>query len=99
MTPESNIFPIYIKLVEQRGNKTELLMEEIKNLSIRFDISEDVKFVRLLPSTSNSNENSIVYLINTNPISHSPKAMRTISFLSYIFEKMFDKYPAYTEPS
>jgi len=98
MSPESNIFPIYFKLQEQRGEKTERLMDEINLLSERFDISEDVNFVRLLPSPSNSTENVLVYSISTTPASHSLKGERVINFLEYIFQKLFEKYPAYTEP-
>lgn len=99
MSPETNTFPIYIKLIEQKGEKTERLIEEIKNLSIKFNILDDVSLSAILPSTSGSDENSLIYCINTTPTNHSTSSGQIIDFLEYIFQKMFDKYPAYTEPN
>lgn len=98
MTSENNTFPIYIKLVEQRGDKTERLVDEIKSLSLRFNIYDDVTLAAILPSNTGSEENTLVYCINTTPTNHSQKSGHIIDFLEYVFQKMFDKYPAYTEP-
>jgi hypothetical protein len=97
MSSESNTFPIFFKLQEQRGEKTERLMDEIKSLALRFNISEDIKFIRILPSNSSANENILIYALNATP-NNTPKSVSVINFLEYLFQKLFDKYPAFTEP-
>ena len=98
MSSENNALPIYIKLIEQRGDKTERLMEEIKSLSERFNIYDDVTLSGVIPSTSSAEENALIYCINTTPTNNSQKAGNIMDFLEYLFQKMFNKYPAYTDP-
>lgn len=98
MSSESNTFPIYIKLIEQRGEKTERLMEEIKNLSMRFNIYDEVTLETVTDSDTGSQDNSLTYCIAITPASHSQKSKNTIDFLEYLVQKMFNKYPALTEP-
>lgn len=97
MSSEKNKFPVYIKFVEQKGEKTERLIEEIKTLSRRFNIYDEISLMAVLPSTSNSEENSLIYCIMANPAEHSYVSNQIIDFLEYVFQKMFEKYPAYTE--
>lgn len=98
MSSETNTFPIYIKLIEQRGEKTERLMEEIKNLSLRLDIYDEVTLEPMLENEIGGEENSLIYCITTNPANHSQKSGQIVDFLEYLVQKMFNKYPAFTEP-
>jgi len=98
MNAESDIFPIFFQLIEQKGEKTEALINEIKRLSDKFNIYEDIRLAGITQSGTNSNENVLIYELSTTPTSNSPKSNYIIDFLEYIFQKMFDKYPSYIEP-
>jgi len=98
MNSENDIFPIFLQLIEQRGDKTENLVAEIKRLSERFNIYDDVILSGIIPSNTSATENALIYQINTTPTSNSPKSGDIIDFLESIFQKMFDKYPSYVEP-
>ena len=98
MNTDIDIFPLFVQLVEQRGDKTEMLIQEIKKLSERFNIYDDVTLATITASTTSSSDNVLIYQINTTPTSKAANATSPIEFLEYLFQKMFDKYPSYVEP-
>lgn len=97
MSTETSNYSIFFQLIERRGDKTERLIQEIKDLSIRHNIYDEVRLVNINPATIGSDENQLVYSIETATPS-SKKGADIIFFLEHITKKMFDKYPAFTEP-
>lgn len=99
MNSENDTFPIFLQLIEQRGDKTEALIIEIKKLSERFNIYDDVILSSIIQSNTSATENALIYQVNTSPTINSHKSGDIIDFLESIFQKMFDKYPSYVEPT
>lgn len=97
MSTENPNYSIFFHLIERRGEKTERLIQEIKDLSIHHDIYDEVRLVNINPATIGADENQLVYSIETGSPTNK-KAVDIISFLEHITKKMFDKYPAFTEP-
>jgi hypothetical protein len=98
MSTELNTFPIYFSLIERRGEKTDRLITEIIDLSKQLNVYEEISLVSTSPaSTAGPDENKLIYCIQISS-PNNKKANDIITFLEYIFQKMFDKYPAFTEP-
>ena len=98
MTTETNNFEIFFSLIEKRGEKTEQLINDIARLAEKHNIQENVTFSGINhANTAGDNQNKIIYSISL-PSATTPKAADVMSFLSYIFNKMFEKFPAFTEP-
>lgn len=98
MSTELNTFSIYFSLIERRGEKTDRLIKEIIDLSKQLSVYDEVSLVTATPArTAGPDENKLTYCIQIS--SHNnKKATEIVTFLEYIFQKMFDKYPAFTEP-
>jgi hypothetical protein len=98
MSTELNTFSIYFSLLERRGEKTDRLIKEIIDLSKQLNVYDEVTLVSASPAkTAGPDENKLTYSIQvTSP--NNKKATDIVAFLEYIFQKMFDKYPAFTEP-
>lgn len=98
MSTDTPNFEIYFSLIEKRGEKTDQLIKEIVRVTKELDVYEHVTFAGTLSATNaSSSDNKLVYCIEVPTIS-SAKGAAIIAFLSYVFEKMFDKFPAFTEP-
>ena len=98
MSTDNSNYSIYFYLIERRGEKTERLIQEIKDLTLRFNIYDEVRLVSATPaSLIGADENTLTYSINMSTPT-TKKGEEIIAFLEYVTKKMFDKYPAFTEP-
>lgn len=98
MSTDTQNFEIYFSLIEKRGEKTDQLINEMIRITKELDVYDQVTFAGTLSASSaGPNDNKLVYCIEIPTVS-SVKGAAIISFLSYVFEKMFDKFPAFTEP-
>jgi hypothetical protein len=95
----SNIesLPIYIQLVET-PSKTPRLVEEIIQLSERFNLYESVTLASYTERGTDNGEDILVYRIDAKPQSRQDEGSNVINFLDHIFRKMFDKFPSFVEP-
>lgn len=98
MDTEIDTFPLFFQLIEQKGEKTETIIGEIKKLSTRFNLEDFLTLEDIIPTEYSNEENALIYKVVTNPNSKESNAQNVIDFLAYIFEKMFDRYPSYIEP-
>lgn len=98
MSTETTTYPIYFSLIERSGEKTDRLIKEIRALSKSLNIYDEVTFVSSVPANNGgTDEMLLTYCIQINsPV--NKKGAEIVTFLEYIFQKMFDKYPAFTEP-
>lgn len=98
MNTETENFEFFFSLIEKRGEKTDQLISEIIKASKEHNIYENLDFVGIYPvEYGTGNDNKITYSINV-PTPITEKASNIVAFLVYIFTKMFDKFPAFTEP-
>lgn len=98
MNNDTDTFPLFFQLIEQKGEKTENVIKEIKKLAFKFNIEDSVILHSINQTSFSAEENALVYEVKTNPNSKDSNSMEVIEFLSCIFEKMFDCYPSYIEP-
>lgn len=98
MTTEPINLPIFIRLIEKKGQATDKLVETLRNMSQEFNVIENVKLNSINFNPTDSSENILIYSID-NELSDKEASKRMLNFLKQIWEKLFDNYPAYTEPN
>jgi len=97
MTTEQANLPIYIRLIEKKGVATDKLVEMIRNMSQQFTVEAIVALQSIEQNPNNSLENVLIYCV-TPDVNDPSQSQQLLSFLKQIWEKLFDNYPAYTEP-
>lgn len=89
------MYELKFSLTEKRGERTNNLIQEIATVIESYGLEEEVSFSYLVASPSELDENNLVYTIST-PSASTKKAGTIVDFIVYIFQKMFNKYPAFT---
>lgn len=99
MSAENSNYEICFALSERRGEKTEKLIQDIKELSKKYNIYDEVTLSNITASkTLLETDNTLEYSISiASP--NNKKGENIINFLEHVTKKMFDKYPVFTEPS
>jgi hypothetical protein len=97
MTTEQINLPIYIKLIEKKGPPTDKLVETLRNMSQEFSVNKLIQLISIEDNPTNPQENVLIYSV-TPDSSNKEQAQQILSFLKRVWEKLFDNYPAYTEP-
>lgn len=92
------MYELRFSLIEKKGEKTDALIEEMVELSKEYDIYEECRFSHLVnfDDDLSVDENKLIYTI-TLPSAVTKKSGQVLNFLSHVFQKMFNKYPAFTE--
>lgn len=92
------MYELRFSLTEKKGEKTNSLIEEMIELTKEYDIYEECTFSHLITSDRDlsSDENRLIYVISF-PTATTKKSGQVLSFLSHVFQKMFNKYPAFSE--
>lgn len=99
MNNKSVELPVYLSLIENRGEKTERLIKEMKDLSISLGLSEEVSLKKITPTVNTSpDENSLIYCLALKTDMSSDKSQGVYKFLQHVFKQLFNKYPAFVEP-
>lgn len=90
------MYELYFSLIEKRGDKTNALIEEITALTKQYDLYEECTLENIVPSQMGVDEYKLVYKLKLPSVS-TKKSGQVLNFFSHIFQKMFNKYPAFTE--
>jgi len=89
--------PLYIQLVETKA-KTPQLVEEIIQVSQRFNLYDEVSLVSVSDQETDNGEVVLVYKIQTKNNGKQEEGENVTNFLDHIFRKMFSRFPSFTEP-
>ena len=94
----SYMYELKFSLIEKKGEKTDALIEEMIELSKVYDIYEECSLSHLvsLDHDLSVDENKLIYVISL-PSAITKKTGQVLGFLNHVFQKMFNKYPAFTE--
>jgi hypothetical protein len=91
-------YTLHLALTERKGDKTDRLIREMKKLSIKYDLLDEVTLLsRGSSKTLMEEDNTLTYAVSV-PTPNSKKGVNIVAFLEQITQKMFDKYPVFTEP-
>lgn len=84
---------IHFQLVEQTGEKVDLLIQDVESLSMRYILDKAVTVVDIHQLAGS--ETSITFGFALEEVT-DPKL--GIKFLESVFKQFFDKHPTFIEP-
>lgn len=97
MNMERTELPIFIRLIEKKGDPTDKLVNIIWNMIEQHDVVDIVKLENIIPNPVNAQENHVYYSV-TYEISNKREGELALTFLMHVFQRLFNNYPAYVEP-
>ena len=98
MSMEKEDLPIYFRLYEKRDEATDAVVRIIRNMAAQYSVEDKVQLKSILPNPENDSENILRYVLTFEPTNRR-EGENGAKFMSSIFEKLFDNFPAYDDPS